>query len=344
MTFVRGTFLSRLPDRLAQLVNTQNILMAAIMLALALCGSANAAEQQFGAFGPEGQRMREQLWILPSGEEGRSLRATVFRPDADASQPDMKYPLVVINHGTDEATRLAVAMPVYYWLSRWFVERGYVVVLPQRRGHGATGGALSESVGTCQQPNHYVSGNIAADDIAATVNYMAQQPFIAQKATIVAGISTGGWASLALAARNLPEVQAIVNFAGGRGGHAYGRSNAVCGKPDLVSAARMYGGTAREPSIWFYSENDSYFGPALAQELAQAWNGAGGNAEEHILPAYGNDGHSIADDRQGWDIWGPSLDAFLAKVRGGQLEVAAEHRPSSPPVETSAIATTGATH
>ncbi|CAA2141713.1 hypothetical protein HYPP_02734 [Hyphomicrobium sp. ghe19] len=343
MTFVRGTFLSRLPDRSAQLVNTQNILMAVMMLALALCGSAKAAEQQFGAFGPEGSRMREQLWILPSGEEGRSLRATVFRPDDDASEPNKKHPLVVINHGTDEATRLAVAMPVYYWLSRWFVERGYVVVLPQRRGHGATGGALSESIGTCQQPNHYASGNIAADDIAATVNYMTQQPFIAQKATIVAGISTGGWASLALAARNLPQVQAVVNFAGGRGGHAYGRSNAICGKPDLVAAAHTYGGTAREPSIWFYSENDSYFGPALAQELAQAWNGAGGNAEEHILPAYGNDGHSIADDRQGWDIWGPSLDAFLTKVRGGQLEVAAEHQPSPPPVETSAIATTGAT-
>ncbi|HWV40172.1 dienelactone hydrolase family protein, partial [Pseudorhodoplanes sp.] len=212
-----------------------------------------------------------------------------------------------------------------------------------RRGHGATGGPLSEGVGTCDRPNHFLSGNIAADDVAATVNYMTQQPFISQNETIVAGVSTGGWASLALASRNLPQVQAVVNFAGGRGGHAYGRPNAVCGRADLISAAQKFGGNAHVPSIWFYSENDSYFGPALAEDLARAWKHAGGNAEEHILPAYGSDGHTIADDRQGWDIWGPSLDAFLTKVQGERLEVAGKAGQPASPIETSAIATTGAT-
>ncbi|MGO4684007.1 alpha/beta hydrolase family protein [Hyphomicrobium sp. 2TAF46] len=344
MNFLRGDFLSQSMGRSARLVNTQSILIAALMtLTVLACWPARADDRQFGSFGPEGPRMREQLWILPSGEEGRVLRATVFRPEADPSGPNKKYPLVVINHGTDEATRLAVSMPVYYWLSRWFVERGYAVVLPQRRGHGATGGSLSEAIGTCDHPNHFLSGNIAADDIAATIKYMSEQSFVAPKETIVAGVSTGGWASLALAARNLPQVQAIVNFAGGRGGHAYGRSNAVCGRPDLVSAAQAYGGKAHVPTIWFYSENDSYFGPALAEDLAQAWNRAGGNAEEHILPAYGSDGHSIADDRQGWDLWGPSLDAFLTKVRGDQVEVATKGAQPAPQIETSAIATTGAT-
>ena len=45
--------------------------------------STRAAEHEFGGFGPEGSRMREQLWVLPSGEAGRDMRATVFRPDAD---------------------------------------------------------------------------------------------------------------------------------------------------------------------------------------------------------------------------------------------------------------------
>ena len=74
---------------------------------------SRAAELEFGAFGPEGARMREQLWILPSGEAGRPMRATVFRPDSDPTTLSKRRPLVVINHGTDEATRLAVAMPVY---------------------------------------------------------------------------------------------------------------------------------------------------------------------------------------------------------------------------------------
>ena len=147
-------------------------------------------------------------------------------------------------------------MPVYYWLSRWFVERGYVVVLPQRRGHGATGGALSESLGSCDNPKHYASGSVAANDISAAIDYMTGQPGIAPSGVVVVGISTGGWAALALAARNLPKVQAIVNFAGGRGGHAYGQPNAICGTDELIAAARLYGQEAREPTIWYYAKND----------------------------------------------------------------------------------------
>jgi dienelactone hydrolase len=317
-----------------------------ITAAMVWPASSRAHERQFGAFGPEGPRMREQLWILPSGEKGRVLRATVFRPSKDAPGGDAPRPLVVINHGTNEATRLAVSMPVYYWLSRWFVERGYVVVLPERRGHGATGGDLSEGIGTCRDPDHYAAGLIAADDIAASLNYMTSEPFVAQKGAIVVGISSGGWASLALASRNRPQVEAIVNFSGGRGGHAYGVRNAVCGKNSLLAAAHTYGSTAREPTIWFYSKNDSYFGPELAKSLAQAWSGAGGSVEEHILPAYGDDGHTIADDRAGWDLWGPSLDGFLARLRenseSGAKIASDPDAPAAPVVETAASQPAGA--
>lgn len=307
--------------------------------------TAIASERSFGAFGPEGARMREQLWILPSGDAKTPMRATVFRPETDPSGEDKRRPLVVINHGTDESTRFAVSMPVYYYLSRWFVDRGYVVVLPQRRGHGATGGPLAEAIGNCAHPDHYASGNVAADDIEAAVRYMTAQPFVASDGAVVVGVSTGGWASLALSARNLPQVQAIVNFAGGRGGHAYGRANAICGEDALLSAARMYASRAQEPTIWFYAKNDSYFGPELAEDLAQTWSSAGGSVEEHILPPYGQDGHAIADDRQGWDIWGPSLDSFLERVRDSEpksVEMAADpgHSQSSM-IETSTITPSG---
>ena len=312
------------------------------LLALTFVPSASiSSERMFGAFGPEGSRMREQLWVLPSGDANVAMRATVFRPDADPSGEDKRRPLVVINHGTDEATRLSVSMPVYYYLSRWFVDRGYVVVLPQRRGHGATGGPLAEAIGNCAHPDHYASGNVAADDIEAAVSYMTGQPFIARDGVIVVGVSTGGWASLALSARNLPQVQAIVNFAGGRGGHAYGELNAICDRAALLSAAHLYASHAQEPTIWFYARNDSYFGPKLAEDLARTWSNAGGSVEEHILPPYGNEGHSIADDRQGWDIWGPSLDSFLQRVRDEapkSVEMAAD--PGSRPpsmIETSTI-------
>ncbi len=274
---------------------------------------AVASPAEFGPYGPEGPRMREQLWLVPSGDSTFPLRATVFRPADGPTGHARSRKLVVINHGTEEATRHAVSLPVYFWLSRWFVDRDYVVVIPQRRGHGATGGELVESVGTCETADHYASGQIAADDIDATINFMTRQSFVDPRDVVVVGISTGGWASLALASRNPPAVGAIVNFAGGRGGHAYGRANAICNVDALRTAARRLGQTARQPSIWFYSENDSYFGPDIARALTREWEDAGGRAETHIFPPLGTDGHAIADDRASWDLWGPALDQFLAR-------------------------------
>jgi dienelactone hydrolase len=305
----------------------------ATMATLALTMMAQAgpalAASPYGPFGPEGSRMREQFWILPSGDSSRVLRATVFRPDEAQHTPQHRHPVVVINHGTSESTRLAVAMPVYYWLSRWFVERGYVVVLPQRRGHGATGGVLSEAIGNCANPDHYRSGLAAAEDISAVVSYLQEQPFVDPDNIVVTGISTGGWASLAYASRNPKGVRAIINFSGGRGGHAGGLRNAVCAEKRLIESAGHFAQDARVPTAWFYSGNDSYFGPQLARAMARAWNGAGGLAELHVLPPYGEEGHNIADDRAGWDVWGSELQRFLDMT--SQPKVAARPQPTPLP-------------
>jgi dienelactone hydrolase len=291
------------------------LLGAAITLALGVSPvpsrqSAVAANDGFGAFGPEGARMREQLWILPGANASIPLRATVFRPSRDAAAPERR-PLVVINHGTSESSRLSTAMPIYYWLSRWFVERGFIVVLPQRRGHGATGGELAEAIGDCAHPDHYKSGLLAASDIAAATRFMAQQPFVDPQHTLIVGVSTGGWASLAVAAEDPTLARAVINFAGGRGGHAAGMANAVCAPHQLIDAAGAYGRTARVPTLWLYAKNDSYFSPTLAKQMAAAWQRAGGDARFEPLPSYGSDGHDLVDDRAGWDLWGKSVSQFL---------------------------------
>jgi dienelactone hydrolase len=274
-----------------------------------------AAERlvQFGAFGPEGPRLREQLWLVPGADPNVPLRSTVFRPKDDALQPPKPRPLVVINHGSDDG-REAVSMPVFYWLSRWFVERGYVVLLPQRRGHGATGGEAVEARDTCANPDHYAAGMAGAKDIDAAVRFMVTQAFIDPQQVAVVGISTGGWAALALAGLETPGVRMIVNFAGGRGGHAYGRRNVVC-KPDrLIKAVAAYGKAALVPTLWFYAENDSYFGPSLATAMARAWADTGATVDLRLLPTYGTEGHGLVDDRDGWSLWSAPLEEALKGV------------------------------
>ena len=322
---------------------------ALLLLVAGICSPiaavAYAGENDYGAFGPEGARLREQLWILPGGDPDIPLRATVFRPDDALATPAslgsgaghidaIRRPLVVINHGTSDLTREAVSLPVYYWMSRWFVERGYVVLLPQRRGHGATGGPLAEAIGGCADPDHYRSGLVASDDIAAAIGYMTKQPFIDANDVVVIGISTGGWASLALASRAPSVARAVINIAGGRGGHAGGEPNAVCGASRLVAAARTYGKTARIPTLWLYSENDSYFGPKLAQSMERAWTEAGGKADLEILPPYRDDGHKIADDSAGWNVWGPVVSRFLNELAEPKANVATS---SAAPLETGTL-------
>ncbi len=276
----------------------------------------------YGSFGPQGPRMREQLWLLPSGDPKIPLRATLFQPEAEIIAPAStgffspqrnakKRPLVIINHGTDESTRESVSMPVFYWLSRWFIERGYSVVVPQRRGHGATGGELAEARDNCLAPNHVAAGEAAADDIEAVFNYMAQQEFVDRDQITVVGISSGGWGSLALAARNPPGLKGVINFAGGRGAYAGGKAGAMCSADRLIEASGKFGARARVPTLWLYSANDSYFGSELAKTMASAWSGHGGAADLHVLPAYGSEGHNLADDKAGWGLWGTLVRDFM---------------------------------
>src|SRR5262245_17047385 len=142
---------------------------------------------------------------------------------------------------------------------------------------------------------------------------MQQQPFVDPSRLVVAGISTGGWAALALAARNPAGLRLVVNFAGGRGGHAYGRPNAVCAQDRLIAATAAFGRTARVPTFWAYAENDSFFAPDLAAAMAGAFTAAGGSAEFNLLPADGEEGHALVDDRAGWRLWGPALEKALTR-------------------------------
>jgi hypothetical protein len=108
----------------------------------------------------------------------------------------------------------------------------------------------------------------------------------------------------------------VINFAGGRGGHAYGQPNKVCGSDRLVEAAGAYARTAKVPTLWVYSANDSYFGPDIAEAMVHAWQSNGGLAEFLMLPPYGSEGHDAVADRAGWRLWGRHVDASLARHAG----------------------------
>jgi dienelactone hydrolase len=242
------------------------------------------------------------------------MPATVLRPSGHGP-----FPLVAINHGSSQNSlrRARMVMPKYRVVSQWFVARGYAVVLPLRPGHGRTGGPYLEDQGRCANPDYLKAGLATADSIQAAINYMAATPFVRRTGAVVVGHSAGGWGALALASRN-PRLKAVINVAGGRGGRAGNKPNNVCAPERLVETAALFGQSARAPSLWLYSENDSYFSPALAKHMFEAFRGAGNPdrpASLRLLPAFAADGHNFIAAEEARTLWAPIVDEFLDRLR-----------------------------
>jgi dienelactone hydrolase len=284
------------------------------LVAIACGGAENRERAAGGPQEPEKGALRRQLWLISFPAANVDMRTLVFRPYGDGP-----FPLAVINHGStqDAESRTSEPMQEFVALTSWFVHRGYAVAIPERPGHGRTGGPYLEDQGGCEDANYERSGLATADSIGVAVAYMTTQPFVRRNDVVVVGQSAGGWGALALASRNPPGVRAIINFGGGRGGRSFNQSNNNCAPERLISALRDFGSAARIPTLWVYTQNDSYFPPELSRRMAEEFGLAGGNVEYHLLPPFGAEGHLLAEssDPATAQIWGPTLDAFLARLR-----------------------------
>jgi dienelactone hydrolase len=293
---------------------TRNAAIFVAVAALALASGCESARAQVsaGPQGPEQGVIRRQPWLIPAQDGVTLMRTTVFRPPGAGP-----FPLAVVNHGStqNELRRAAFRVPQFTAISRWLVARGYVVAVPQRPGHGETGGPYFEDQGTCANADYGKAGYGAAASIAAAIRFMTGQPFVRLPGVVVVGQSAGGWGALAFASQKPPQVAAVVAFAPGRGGRVNDVPGRNCAPDRLVAVARAFGATARLPTLWLYAENDSYFGPALSKRLVEAFRSAGGHAEYHLFPPIGDDGHQMIANPDAVAIWGPVVAKFLSGVK-----------------------------
>ncbi|MBZ0146332.1 MAG: hypothetical protein K8F62_02160, partial [Pseudorhodoplanes sp.] len=129
----------------------------AFALAAVLAGfGADSTQAQLaaGPQGPEQGALRQQLWLVPSQDKSALMRTAIFRPFGPGP-----FPLVIINHGSvhSESRRAKWGQPTFLPASEWFVQRGYAVAVPQRPGHGKTGGPYLESsskTGSCANADY----------------------------------------------------------------------------------------------------------------------------------------------------------------------------------------------
>ena len=105
-----------------------------------------------------------------------------------------------------------------------FAQRGYAVVMPLRRGFGATGGEFAEDPGTCSDAAYSRGERAAAEDVLAAYEFTRKLPYVDASRIILAGQSAGGVAALYAAAQAPEGLVAVLSFAAGRGAIRPGRA------------------------------------------------------------------------------------------------------------------------
>lgn len=261
----------------------------------------------------------------PLGRSVRqSIKVTILRDD---TRP--RAPFLVLNHGraADAAKRQAVTPATYAANARYFVNLGFAVFMPVRIGYGATGGPDIENSGACGNKAYQRVYAAGAKQSLSVIEHAKSQPFVDPERGLVVGQSFGGTIAMAHAAMDIPGVLAAVNFAGGGGGRPVTHPEQPCSLDRLTELFASYGATARIPTLWLYSENDQYWGPAIPRTWHKAFVDRGGSGQFVQLPPYRKDGHSSFVDAA--KAWRPSFEAFLASCCGANLRSAAVESPNA---------------
>ena len=274
-------------------------LVSCLLLVIALCTAHGLAAAAAPALNKD---MREEIVMVKvgSGLGSVELETTIFRPPGPGP-----FPLVLMNHGKAPGNPAFQGRSRYIDISREFIERGYAVAIPMRRGFSKSGGQYID--GGC---NLEGNGNAQADDAEGVLRYAIQQPWVDPSRILVMGQSHGGLTTIALGARNIANVKALVNFAGGLRRNEIGCQWQL----SLIDAFADFGKKTKVPSVWFYGANDSYFNPELARNLHAAYTKTGTDAKLIAYGPFKNDSHGMSSSPEGVAIWWPETEALLKKV------------------------------
>ncbi|QOZ28082.1 S9 family peptidase [Bradyrhizobium sp. CCBAU 51753] len=288
------------------------VLTTGALLLLGLIAAARADDQGTSP------RIQEEIWALPLP---LPMFAYLVRPLGDGP-----FPLVIMNHGVSLNPRDRSFFPLVEFrdAAMWFARRGYLVVAPVGTGYGAAAidiperglyGPFFSKIGKCANPNFLDPGLAVAQVDLWIIDYMAAEKRTLPEGVIVLGQSAGGWAAIALSSLNPPQVKAIIAFAAGRGGRVDGKPNNNCNPDRLVEATGAFGHTSRVPMLWLYIENDTFFGSALSKRMYEAFIRAGGRAEYHLLPRFGDEGHFLIGSPDSIPIRSPLVERFVDRAR-----------------------------
>lgn len=272
------------------------ILSAGIaVLAIAAPAKAQIATDEFVA----------ERTFFRTNIDGKSVRLEgllLKRADLASS----KLPVAIITHGKSAnlTDMLESKASDYAGSARDLARRGWLSVVVMRRGFGQSDGPMPADL-TCDSNSFLNRFSADAADLQGALDVVVKRPDVDPDRAIAIGVSAGGAAVMALAARNPKNLKGVINVSGGL-------AMPGCPKDEvLVNAFKDFGATSRIPTLWVYAKNDSLFPPATVERMQSSYLDGGGDVKLVMFDKHGTDGHSIFADASGRLKWMMEMDGFL---------------------------------
>jgi len=185
------------------------------------------------------------------------------------------------------------------------VRRGFAVVVPMRKGRGASDGSYDEGY-RCDGGAVDAGVASAVRDLDGVLDHLVQQPFVDPDRLLMAGQSRGGYLSVVYAARgrHRDRIRGVINFAGGWMGERCGTD---LNSPGYAEAGRR----SRPPMLWLYGEGDSYYSPDAIRGYFASFERAGGDGRLSLADGVPGNGHRLLDFLS---MWKPEADRFLESL------------------------------
>lgn len=245
----------------------------------------------------------------PFTEDGDpvSLEVVLFKPPVDG-----RYPTIVFHHGStgngSDPSRFGITFTSKS-IAFYFVERGWMVAFPQRRGRGRSDGLYDEgftpnrSGYSCDAELALAGAARALEDLDVITDWLRMRADVDTTRMLIGGSSRGGILSVAHTAQRPDAYLAAINFVGGWIAEG-------CGDYRVINRTLFVDGAAFPgQSLWLYGDNDSFYSLPYSRTNFAAFSQAGGMGTMiELTRAPGLNGHFIVNDLQ---LWETVMDEFL---------------------------------
>ncbi len=247
--------------------------------------------------------------IIPTRlvEQGEpvELELVVHRPPLAGPLPTLVFNHGSTGWGANPAVfrRTVKCAPV----AHFFAERGWMVVFPQRRGRGKSGGLYDEGFkldrsGYSWEPEVALAGlDRAIEDLDEVMRYLVQRPDVVPQRMVVGGVSRGGALAIAYAGARPDTFRGALSFNGGWLGCA-GASYAEVNRRAFIRGAPFL-----QQTLWLHGSNDPYYRIAHCRKNFNAFQEAGGKGIFHAIRG----GHGLVHRPA---LWTDAVTSYLAAI------------------------------